>query len=39
LAFFPGAQIDEIKAPTSLATADDALIETDEMTDDEETVP
>ena len=39
LAFFPGAQIDEIKAPTSLATADDALIETDEMTDDEETIP
>jgi DNA polymerase-3 subunit gamma/tau len=39
LAFFPGAQIDEIKAPTRLATADDALIETDEMTDDEETVP
>jgi DNA polymerase-3 subunit gamma/tau len=39
LAFFPGAQIDEIKVPTSLATADDALIETDEMTDDEETVP
>ncbi len=39
LAFFPGAQIDEIKAPTSLATADDALIETDDMTDDEETVP
>jgi len=39
LAFFPGAQIDEIKAPTSLATADDALIETDEMADDEETIP
>jgi len=39
LAFFPGAQIDEIKAPTRLATADDALIETDEMADDEETVP
>ena len=39
LAFFPGAQIDEIKAPTSLATADDALIATDEMTDEEETVP
>ena len=39
LAFFPGAQIDEIKAPTNLATADDALIETDDMTDDEETVP
>jgi len=38
LAFFPGAEIDEIKAPTRLATADDALIETDEMTDDEETV-
>jgi len=38
LAFFTGAQIDEIKAPTSLATADDALIVTDEMTDDEETV-
>ncbi len=38
LAFFPGAQIDEIKAPTRLATADDALIETDEMADDEETV-
>ena len=38
LAFFPGAQIDEIKAPTSLATPDDALIEADEMTDDEETV-
>jgi DNA polymerase-3 subunit gamma/tau len=38
LAFFPGAQIDEIKAPTSLATPDDALIEVDEMTDDEETV-
>ena len=39
LAFFPGAQIDEIKAPTRLAIADDALIETDEMADDEETIP